>query len=88
MLVVPFDNKNMSYAIKVATYLRENNINSDIYYEEKSFKSKLKYANRQGIPYICIIGEDEEKEGKVTLKNMETGEQELVNFEEMINIIK
>lgn len=88
VLVVPFDNKNMSYAIKVATYLRENNINSDIYYEEKSFKSKLKYANRQGIPYICIIGEDEEKEGKVTLKNMETGEQELVNFEEMINIIK
>ena len=78
----------MSYAIKVATYLRENNINSDIYYEEKSFKSKLKYANRQGIPYICIIGDDEEKEEKVTLKNMETGEQVTISISEVNNMIK
>ena len=78
----------MNYALKVSTALREKNIVCDVYYEEKGLKQKLKYANRLGIPYVCLIGEDEEKEEKVTLKNMETGEQNKVSIEEMINILK
>ena len=48
----------------------------------------MKYSNRLSIPYVCILGEDEEKENKVTLKNMESGEQELISIDEMISQIK
>ena len=88
VLIVPFSKENMNYALKVSTALREKNIVCDVYYEEKGLKQKLKYANRLWIPYVCLIGEDEEKEEKVTLKNMETGEQNKVSIEEMINILK
>lgn len=88
VLIVPFSKENMNYALKASTVLRKENIICDVYYEEKGLKQKLKYANRLGIPYVCLIGEDEEKEEKVTLKNMETGEQNKVSVEEMINILK
>ena len=51
-------------------------------------KSKFKYADKLNIPYVIVIGEEEKKEHKVTLKNMETGEQEIVDIENSINIIK
>ena len=51
-------------------------------------KNKLKYANKLKIKYLIIVGEDEIKAGKVTLKDMITGEQKLVKFEDIINNIK
>ena len=85
VLVVPYDSKNLNYTISVADQLREQNIICDIYYEEKNLKTKLKYANRMGIPYVCIIGDDEEKLGKVALKNMDTGEQEIVSVKSVLD---
>ena len=87
-LIIPFDKNNMKYAIKTAKELRKNEIVCDIYYEDKNLKQKLKYANRLNVPYICLIGEEEEKEGKVTLKNMETGEQEKISLENLSNKLK
>lgn len=84
VLILPFDQKNLNYSLKVSTHFRNNNINCDVYYENKNLKQKLKYANRLGIPYVCIIGDDEEKENKVTIKNMETGEQSICKIEEAI----
>lgn len=78
----------MNYAINISNTLRKENIICDIYYEEKGLKQKLKYANRLGILYVCLLGEDEEKENKVTLKNMETGEQKLIDINEVIKEIK
>ena len=71
-----------------AVLIRDNNIICDIYYTETSFKKKLNYANKLKIPYICIIGEDEEKENLVTIKNMETGNQEKVKIENLIDKLK
>ena len=88
VLIIPFSKENMEYSIEISNALRSNNIICDIYYEEKGFKQKLKYANRLNIPYICIIGEDEEKNKKVALKNMETGEQEVLTIEEMLKKLK
>ncbi len=88
VLVVPFSKDNLDYAISISNVLRDSNIICDVYYEEKGLKQKLKYANRLGIPYVCILGEDEEKEDKVTIKNMETGEQKLVSVDELIKEIK
>ena len=53
-------------------------------FEEKSFKSKLKDANRLGVPFVVIVGEDEVASGKFAVKNMETGEQKLLSKEELI----
>ena len=88
ILVIPFSQENMDYAIKISSLLRQNKIICDVYYEEKGLKPKLKYANRLGIPYVCIIGEDEEKQNKVTIKNMETGDQKTISLEEIISEIK
>ena len=88
VLIIPFSKENMDYAIKISSLLRQNKIICDVYYEEKGLKQKLKYANRLGIPYVCIVGEDEEKQNKVTIKNMETGGQKTIYLEEIISEIK
>ena len=88
VLIIPFSQENMDYAIKISSLLRKNKIICDVYYEEKGLKQKLKYANRLGIPYVCIVGEDEEKQNKVTIKNMETGGQKTISLEEIISEIK
>ena len=88
VLIIPFSNTNMNYAINVSDKLRKKDIICDVYYEEKGLKPKLKYANRLKVPYIILIGEDEEKENMVTIKNMETGEQEKIGLDEINNYIK
>lgn len=88
VLVLPFQKENLKYAKEVASYLRDENIICDVYYEDKSLKQKLKYANRLGIPYICILGEDEERQNLVTIKNMETGIQNKVKLSEVAKEIK
>lgn len=88
VLVIPFQKENLKYAKEVASYLRDKNIICDLYYEDKNLKQKLKYANRLAIPYVCILGEDEEKQGLVTIKNMETGTQSTVKLSEMTKEIK
>ncbi len=88
VLVVPFSIENIPYSLKVAKILRENEINTDTFLEDKSFKSKLKYANRAKIPYVCIIGENEEKQNEVTIKNMETGEQTTKSIEKIVEDLK
>ena len=74
-------------AIETANTLRKANINAEIYFDDKKMKAKFKYADKLKIPYVIVIGEDEVKSGKLTLKNMETGEQEQKNIEEIIKIL-
>ena len=74
-------------SIEVATKLRENGINTQIYTDNAKIKKQFNYANRLGIPYVIIIGEDEIKNNVVSLKNMESGEQEVVSVEKAIEII-
>ena len=81
VIIIPMVD-HMSYPIKVATRLREKGINTEIYLEQKNMKKKMNYANKQNIPYAIIIGEDEEVNETVTLKNMLTGEQETKKLEE------
>ena len=79
-LIIPFDSDCIDYAIRVSEVLRENNVICDVYYENKGFKQKMKYANRLGVPYIIILGSDEKRDNLVTIKNMETGSQETIDF--------
>ena len=79
---------DISRALEVATKIREEGINTDVYLENKKIKAKFKYADKLKIPYIAVIGEEEEKNGTVSLKNMETGEQEEMSIEKMIEVLK
>ena len=67
--------EDFKYVTKVANKLRNEGKKVQIYYENKKIKNQFKYADKLQIPYTVIIGDDEVKEGKITIKNMETGEQ-------------
>ena len=58
------------------------------YPDSAKMKKQMSYANAKAVPFVAIVGENEMNEGKVTLKNMETGEQSLLTPDEMINIVK
>ena len=79
---------DFSKSIEVATKLRENGINTQIYTDNAKIKKQFNYANRLGIPYVIIIGEDEINNNVVSLKDMESGEQNTISVEEAIEIIK
>ncbi|MBO4280382.1 MAG: histidine--tRNA ligase [Lachnospiraceae bacterium] len=77
-IVIPMGEEDMGTAVSVAAGLRGQGIPTDVYYQQKGMKQKMKYAARLGIPYAAIIGESERLSGTVMLKNMGTGEQEAV----------
>lgn len=75
-------------AVKISNILRDSNIPNEIYKENAKIKAKLNYANNLEIPYVIIIGEEEVAKEKYTLKNMITGEQELLAIDEIVEKIK
>ena len=80
--------EDKSKAIEVATNLRKENIDTEVYIEEKKIKAKFKYADRLLIPYVIVIGEEEIEKDVVTLKSMIIGEQETLKLDEAIEKIK
>lgn len=87
VLIIPMT-EDLSYAINISTTLRNNKIKTQIYFEDKKFKNKISYANRTNIKYVLFLGEDEIAEKRVTIKDLETGEQFSFPLEESINMIK
>ena len=79
---------DFEYAANVATKLRTENINTQIYMEDKKIKAKFKYVDKLEVQYAVVIGEDEISSNNVTLKDMKTGEQVKVTIEELISKIK
>lgn len=73
---------------KVAQFLRENEINTQMQLTPLKLSKQLKYASKRSIPWVVIIGEEEIKENKVLLKNMKTSEQEMLSLEEVLGNIK
>lgn len=84
--IVPFD-ETLNDGIKVMTAFRQYGIKTDCMYENKSFKSKLKEANRRNIKYVVIVGENEVETKNYTFKNMQTAQQECLPIEKIIDII-
>ncbi len=78
VLVLPMT-EDLSPAIALATGLREAGVRTQLYTEQKKFKQKMSYADKLGVPYILLLGEDEITQGKASLKDMATGEQTLVS---------
>ena len=72
--VIPMT-EDMSYAISAATALRSSGVRTQLYCEKKKFKAKMSYADKLKVPFVVLAGEDEIKEGVLSVKNMLTGEQ-------------
>ncbi len=70
--------------ISICEELRKNNIKAEVAYDNRSFKSKMKEADRREIPFALIVGENEVKERKYALKNMKFGTQDSLTIEEII----
>ncbi len=87
VLVLPMTD-DLSPAIALATALRGAGIRAQLYTEQKKFKQKMSYADKLGVPYILLLGEDEITQGKASLKDMRTGEQELLSAAEIIERIR
>ena len=84
VLVVPMGQEQMPQALQAAQQLRQADIKTDVYYQQKGMKQKMKYAGKLGIPYVMLIGEEEAANGKVTLKDMNQGQQATMAVEEAI----
>lgn len=88
LLFINFGEKETAYCMPVARIARKAGIATEIYPDSVKMKKQMSYANNNGVHYVALAGDNEIKESKVTLKNMLTGEQNLVTVEELINIIK
>ena len=82
VLVLPMGD-GVAYPLMIAKTLREAGIKTEVYFGDVKFKNKMVYANKTGVPYVVILGEDEEKSQVVSFKNMTTGEQETVPLSEV-----
>ena len=78
VLVTLFDEAFFRDSLLIAEKLRDGGIATESYLEVVKLDKQLKYANQKGIPYVVILGPDEIKKNEVTLKNMETGDQEKI----------
>ena len=83
VLFVNFGEKEAQYSLPIIANLRKAGIRAEIYPDAAKMKKQMSYANAKEIPFVAIIGETEMIEGNVTVKNMTTGEQQMVNKEDI-----
>ena len=85
VLIIPMI-EDLSVPISLATKLRNNGINTEIYLNNKKLKAKFKYADKLEIPYVIIIGEDINNQNTFKRKNMSTGDEKEIDFAEIDNL--
>jgi len=88
VLVTVFSENLINDSIELATRLRKAEIPAEVYLQTDRFKKQFSYADKLGIPYVAIIGENEKKASKIALKEMKSGKQELLDFEEFVARMK
>ena len=88
LLFINFGEKETAYCLPAVAKAREAGIRTEIFPDSSKMKKQMSYANAKLIPFVVLAGENEMAEGKFTLKNMLTGNQQLVTTEELIDIVK
>ncbi len=88
LLFINFGEREAAFSMQVLVKARMAGIRAELYPDCCKMKKQMSYANANGVPYVALVGENEINEGKVTLKNMETGEQRLVAPDELIAELK
>ncbi|NLX63063.1 MAG: histidine--tRNA ligase [Tissierellia bacterium] len=87
VIIIPMGDY-LEKSVETASILRKNGINTQVYLEKAKVGKKFTFADKLGIPYVIIIGEEEVEKNFYTLRDMKTGEQELLTLEEVLNILK
>ena len=88
LLFINFGEKETAYCLPSVSKAREAGIRTEIFPDSTKMKKQMSYANAKQIPYVALAGENEMAAGKLTLKNMESGEQSLVTIDEIIKTIQ
>jgi histidyl-tRNA synthetase len=78
---------NLDICIKILRELRKAGVSAELYPDPVKMKKQMSYANSRNIPFVALIGESELSEGTVTLKNMKTGSQEKIKYQDIIRHI-
>ena len=87
LLFINFGDKETTYCLPSVAKAREAGIRTEIFPDSTKMKKQMSYANAKQIPFVALAGENEMAAGKLTLKNMESGEQSLVTIDEIIKTI-
>ncbi|MFK5855872.1 MAG: histidine--tRNA ligase [Bacteroidota bacterium] len=88
VMFVNFGKEEEKYCLKLIKKVREAGISAELYPDAVKMKKQMKYADQKSIPSVLLIGEEEMKSELFTLKNMNSGEQQKVNLEQLISILK
>lgn len=88
VLFINFGDRETSYQLPILARVRQAGIRAELYPDQSKMKKQMSYANQKQIPFVVLAGESEMAQGKVTLKNMLTGEQSLVSPDELIENLK
>jgi histidyl-tRNA synthetase len=84
LMFVNFGDKEAKHCLKLITKIREHGISSELFPDSSKMKKQMNYANTKGISYVALIGESEIEQNMITLKNMQSGEQNMITIEELI----
>ena len=84
LLFINFGERETAYCLPIINKVRAQGIRAEIYPDAAKMKKQMSYANAKQIPFVALAGENEMQAGKITLKDMETGEQQLLTPEELI----
>jgi histidyl-tRNA synthetase len=87
VIIIPM-NDELNYALETANKLRAEGIITQVYFEGGKLQKKMNYANKLGIPYVILIGDDEIKDNVLTVKSMLSGEQTKMSVNEVIQSLK
>lgn len=88
VLLTNFGTKEENFCLKLLQELRAIGINSELYPDNKKIQKQFEYADKKGIPFVCVIGSEEIDKGIFSLKDLKTGQQEKLNKNELISKLK
>ena len=87
LLFINFGDKETAYCMPIVAKARRAGIRTEMFPDKTKMKKQMNYANAKHIAFVALAGDNEIEQGKVTLKNMATGEQHLVSPDELIKIV-
>jgi len=88
LLFVNFGEAEANYSLPILSQLRRAGVPCEIYPDSVKMKKQMQYANQKAIPFVALVGETEMQEGKVTLKDMTSGEQQMLTPAELVEKMK
>ena len=87
LLFINFGSKEEAFLLPIISQIRAAGVRTEFYPEAVKMKKQMSYADTKKIPYVALVGETEMAENKINLKNMLTGEQQLLSSDELIKIV-